>query len=205
VKDKNDIAEVHAVELLRAGDIAAFGYLFEKYSKELHHFALRILKSQPDADEVVQDVFLKIWEKRRQIDPGQLFSPYLFTIALNNIRKKFLCKARENRFKVELYDELVLGTPEEPEEKNFANYLKMLDDQIDKLPEKRRQIFLMHKKEGLTVSEVSSYLNVSPKTVENQITAAIKAIREAFNEKNIKGLYLFIVRLCCQKPIQKFS
>lgn len=202
---KNDIAEMHAVESLKSGDIAAFDYLFEKYSKEVYHFSRKILKSEHDADEVVQDVFLKIWEKRCQIDVRQLFRSYLFTIALNNIRRKFLNKVKEDRFKVELYDELRLSVQEEQEERNFSYYMKLVDEQIQKLPEKRREIFLMHKKEGLTIPEVARFLNLSPKTVENQITAAIKAIREAFHERNIKGLYLLFIRLYTPNTIRNFT
>jgi len=83
---------------------------------------------------------------------------------------------------------------EEQAEKDFSHYLAILDEQVEKLPGKRREIFLLHKKEGLTVAEVAGYLNLSPKTVENQITAAIKSLRDAFLKKNIKGLYLFFFR-----------
>ncbi|MEL7585912.1 MAG: RNA polymerase sigma-70 factor [Prolixibacteraceae bacterium] len=196
MKQKNGIAEIRTVVSLKAGDVAAFDYFFENYSKELHHFSLKILKSKQDADEVVQEVFLRIWEKRDQINPLKSFRSYLFTIALNNIRGRFLKTAKENRFKVELYDELVSAASEEPEEKIFSHYLSILDELIRKLPERRKEIFLMHKKEGLTVPEVAGYLDLSPKTVENQLTAALKTLREAFNERNIRGLYLFFVRFC---------
>ena len=196
VKWENDREEVRDIALLKAGDIDAFERLFEKYSGILNHFSHKILKSGHDADEVVQDAFLKIWEKRYRIDPDQPFRGYIFTIALNIIRKKFLDKAREDQFKVQLYDELLLASTEEPEEKHFSYYMGLVDEEILKLPEKRKQIFILHKKEGLTVPEIATYLNLSPKTIENQITAALKAIRDGLFSKNIKGLYLLIMLLC---------
>lgn len=205
MKQKNGIAEIRAVVSLKAGDVAAFDYFFESYSKELHHLSLKILKSKQDADEVVQEVFLKIWEKRDQINPLKSFRSYLFTIALNNIRGRFLKRAKENRFMVELYDELVSVGSEEPEDKNFSHYLSILDELIQKLPERRKEIFLMHKKEGLTIPEVAGYLDLSTKTVENQLTAALKALREAFNERNIRGLYLFFVRLCWRNAAKRLN
>ena len=190
-----DITETNVVQSLRDGDIYAFDYLFEHYSKVLYHFSYNILKSKDEAEEVVQNVFMKIWEKREKIDPKQTFRSYLFTIALNDIRKRFLDKAKEDKFKVELYDVLIDRSKEEHAENQFSFYLKFLDNQIDKLPDKRKEIFLLHKKEGLTVTEVATFLMLSPKTVENQLTAAIKTIRNAFYKKNIRSLYLFFIRL----------
>ena len=145
MKWENDREEVRDIALLKAGDIDAFERLFEKYSGTLNHFSQKILKSGHDADEVVQDAFLKIWEKRYRIDPDQPFRGYIFTIALNIIRKKFLDKAREDQFKVQLYDELLLASTEEPEEKHFSYYMGLVDEEILKLPEKRKQIFILHK------------------------------------------------------------
>lgn len=195
VKWENDRTEIQDIALLKEGDVDAFERLFGKYSGMLNRFSQKILKSTHDADEVVQDTFLKIWEKRYRIDPSQTFRSYLFTIALNIIRKRFLDKAREDQFKVRLYDELLPTLTEVPEEKHFSYYMGLVDEEILKLPEKRRQIFILHKKEGLTVGEVAGYLNLSSKTIENQVTAALKAIREGLFSKNIKGLYLLIIQL----------
>ena len=190
--EKNNIHEKEILQSLREGEIYAFDYLFEKYSNELFRFSYKILKSRSEAEEIVQLVFLKVWENRKRIDPQQKFSAYLFTIALNDIRKSFLTKAKENQFKVEFYD--MLSEQSEEDQKDFSRYLQILDQQIEMLPEKRKEIFLLHKKEGLTVNEVADYLNLSPKTVENQITAAIKSLRDAFYNKNIKNLILLTIR-----------
>ncbi len=193
-REEQDIAEIQILQALRNGETYAFDYLFEKYSKALYHFSLKLLKSSEKAEEIVQNVYLKIWEKRSGIDPYQLFRSYLFTIALNDIRKAFLEKAKENQFKEVLYDNLVSSEQDNNEGINFAYYLRILDEQIKLLPEKRKEIFLMHYKEGLTVTEIAGFLNISCKTAENQLTVALKSIREAFHERNIKGLYLFFIR-----------
>ena len=188
---KQDIHEVSFVFALQRGDPSAVDYFFNKYAKQLYHFSLSYLKSEYDAEEVVQEIFLKIWEKHRNIDPNQAFSKYLFTIAINSIRKNFLERAKEEKFKLELYNVLVEETSQEKEEINYYLYLKVLNEQIELLPEKRKEIFVMHKKEGLTVTEISEILSISPKTVENQITSAMKSIRNGFYQKNLKGFYLF--------------
>lgn len=195
VKTKFDMSEHNFAIALREGRLYAFEYFFEKYSKILFHFSYNLLKSRVEAEEIVQNVFLKIWEKRSQVNPEQPFRPYLFTIALNDIRKSFIEKAKREMFKVELFDFLVEQASESDEELNFGYYLKLLDQEIDCLPEKRKAVFLLLKKEGLTVHEAANFLNVSPKTVENQLTAAIKTIRDAFHEKKVKNLYLFFAHL----------
>lgn len=190
-EDFQDIQEVSFVFALQRGEPSAVDYFFNKYAKQLYRFAFSYLKSENDAEEIVQEIFLKIWEKRKNIDPNQAFKKYLFTIALNSIRKSFLQKAKEEKFKLELYNVVLEQNIQEKEEINYHLYLRILDEQIELLPEKRKEIFVMHKKEGLTVKEVSEILNISPKTVENQLTSAIKSIRDGFYKKNMKGLYMF--------------
>ena len=195
VKTKFDQSERHFAVALRDGQLYAFEYFFEKYSKVLFHFSYNLLKSRVEAEEIVQNVFLKIWEKRSRFDPEQAFRAYLFTIALNDIRKTFIEKAKREAFKVELFEFLLTHANDSDEELNFGYYLKMLDQEIDRLPEKRREVFLLLKKEGLTVNEAANFLSISPKTVENQLTAAIRTIRDAFFEKKVKNLYLFFAQL----------
>lgn len=195
MEKKLDLPEQIFAQALRRGQLHGFEYFFDKYSRVLFQFANNLLKSSAEAEEIVQNVFLKVWEKRSQIDIDQPFRPYLFTIALNDIRKSFIEKAKHDRFKVELFDFLVEQRTEDMEEYNFAEYLRLLDEAIEQLPEKRKAIFLLLKKEGLTVNEVASYLKISPKTVENQLTKALKTIRTTFQENHVTGLYLFFVHL----------
>ncbi|MGQ7871322.1 RNA polymerase sigma factor [Sunxiuqinia sp. sy24] len=195
MKKKFDMQEQLFAQSLKNGELHGFEYFFWKYSKELFHFAYNLLKSAAEAEEIVQNVFLKVWERRSQIDADQPFRSYLFTIALNDIRKLFIEKARQNKFKIELFQFLVEQGDGSDEEYNFARYLKLLDEEIDRLPEKRKEIFCLLKKEGLTVAEAAHFLGVSPKTVENQLTQAIKSIRNAFHEKQATNLYLFSLHL----------
>lgn len=192
-KEIQDIHEVKFVFALQRGEPSAVDYFFNKYANQLSRFVFSYLKSEADTDEIVQEIFIKIWEKRKNIDPNQAFQKYLFTIAINSIRKSFLQKAREEKFKLELYDVLMDQNKQESEEINYHLYLKILVDQIEMLPEKRKEIFVMHKKEGLTVNEISEILGISPKTVENQLTSAMKSIRNGFYQKNLKGLYLLFL------------
>lgn len=190
-KEKDNLDSSYASALKR-GEIYAFDYFFNKYMSQVYRFTFSYIKSEADTDDLVQQVFIKLWKRRMNIDYKQEFRSYLFTITSNTIRDFFQQKARENRIQLEFYD-FLMREKQETEEINFHTYLKVLDEQIGQLPPRRREIFIMHKKEGLTIDEIASVLQISPKTVENQYTGAVKTIRNAFFKKNIKGLYLFFL------------
>jgi RNA polymerase sigma-70 factor (ECF subfamily) len=202
-KEKDNLDSSYASALKR-GEICAFDYFFNKYMGQVYRFTISYIKSEVDTDDLVQQVFIKLWKRRKNIDHKQEFRSYLFTITSNTIRDFFQQKARENRIQLEFYD-FLMREKQETEEINFHTYLTILDEQIERLPPKRREIFIMHKKEGLTIDEIASVLQISPKTVENQYTGAVKTLREAFFKKNIKGLYLFFLaeirRFCTSSPV----
>jgi RNA polymerase sigma-70 factor (ECF subfamily) len=191
IKEKDKLESSYASALKR-GEIYAFDFFFNKYMSQVYRFTYSYIKSEVDTDDLVQQVFIKLWKRRKSIDHRQEFRSYLFTITSNTIRDFFQQKARENRIQLEFYDYL-MNENQEAEEINFHTYMKVLDEQIERLPPRRREIFIMHKKEGLTIDEIASVLQISPKTVENQYTGAIKTLRDAFFKKNIKGLYLFFL------------
>ncbi len=190
---EKDINETYFLEALKRGESHAVDYFFNRYAKQLYAFSFKFLKADADTEEIVQDIFLKIWESRQRINSQLPFRPYLFTVTLNAIRKHFLEKAKVERFKAEIYDSFFQNAQKEDEEIDFHCYMTQLDKYIQSLPERRRAIFLMHYKEGLTVSEIASYLGISPKTVENQLTAAMKTIRDCFYNSNITGIYLWVL------------
>ena len=86
------------IEQLRKDDKQAFKSLFEKYGKRLYQFSLKYLRDKEDAEDLLNEVFLKIWEKRHSIKSDTSFQSYLFSIAYNDIRKRFLKKSREDRY-----------------------------------------------------------------------------------------------------------
>lgn len=190
-KEKDNLDSSYASALKR-GEIYAFDFFFNKYMSQVYRFAFSYVKSEVDTDDLVQQVFIKLWTRRKNIDHKQEFRSYLFTITSNTVRDFFQQKARENRIQLEFYD-FLMAERQEPEEINFHAYLRMLDEQIDQLPPRRREVFIMHKKEGLTIDEIARVLQLSPKTVENHYTGAVKMLRDAFYKKNIKGLYLFFL------------
>jgi len=180
----------HLVELLQKGNVAAFDSLFEVYSPKLYGFALKYFKNETDAEELVQEVFVKVWENRQTLKSELSFKSYLFTIALNQIRKYFNKKATSLR-----YLESLQNDPEFSDQVMTDDYettLRQIYQIIEQMPPRRREIFMKSKLEGKSSKEIAAELNISAGTVDNQVSEALRFIRSQLKSENI-SLLLFAV------------
>ena len=178
------------VKLLQRGNAEAFDSLFEVYSSKLFRFAFKYFRNDSDAEELVQDVFVKVWENRQALKSEHSFKSYLFTIALNQIRKYFNKKAASLRYLESLQNDTF--SSEQANTDNFEAALQRLNLIIDQMPARRREIFIKSKLEGKSSKEVATELNISPGTVDNQVSEALKFIRNQMNSGNV-DLVLFMV------------
>ena len=177
------------VQLLQKGNVAAFDSLFEGYSQRLFGFAYKYFKNETDAEELVQEVFVKVWENRQTLKSELSFRSYLFTIALNQIRKHFNKKATSLR-----YLESLTQDPEYPvsfQDDSYESNLQQINLIIEQLPPRRREIFIKSKLEGKSSKEVAQELNISAGTVDNQVSEALRFIRSQLKTDNVAVL-LFI-------------
>lgn len=195
MKTNNLQTEQELVALLQKGSISAFERLFEQYSQKLYHFSFSYLKSESESEDLVQEVFLKIWENRANIKTGTSFQSYLFTIAFNSIRKSFNNKARQNKFRTDLLEFLSVENSSLENYPDFEALLSKLDSIIEQMPERRKEIFLMRKKQGMAIKDIAEKLEISPKTVENQITEAMNQLRKEFTKNHISGILFFYMFL----------
>lgn len=161
-------------------DEAAFGELFESLFPGLLSFAISILKDQHLAEEVVQDVFIKLWENRQTIDRIENISPYLYkavrytSIDALEKRKKFKSVSFEEVGETFTFSFGYQGSSLI----NKENCLK-ISEAISQLPAKCRLIFRLIKEDGMKYKEVAQLLDLSEKTVENQMNIAVKKLIEA--------------------------
>jgi RNA polymerase sigma-70 factor (ECF subfamily) len=195
LKTTNLQTEQKLIALLQKGSMAAFEGLFEQYSQKLYRFSFSYLKSESEAEDVVQEVFLKIWENRSSLKTETSFQSYLFTIAFNSIRKSFNKKARQNQFHADLLDFLSVDNLSLETHPDYEALLSKLELLIDQMPERRKEIFLKRKKEGMSVRNIAETMNISPKTVENQITEAMNYLKKEFGKDQISGLLFFYIFL----------
>ncbi|MCX6225524.1 MAG: RNA polymerase sigma-70 factor [Bacteroidia bacterium] len=179
------------VRNLSRGNLLAFNTLYKEYSGRLYRFAFGYLKSEEEAEELVQEVFTIIWEKRVGLKEGLSFKSFLFTIAFNIIRKHFRTKANlSDYFKSGLIDDTDVQTAQQVSYNSLYQYITKL---IDQLPQRRRDIFIKSRIEGLSIKEIAEELKISHKTVENQLTDALKFIRTNLNRENIPVFLFFVL------------
>lgn len=176
---------------LKAGERNSFKYLYNKWSGKLYNFSMKI--SQGDkylSEEIVQMVFLKVWENRTAIDCDRSFANYICTIA-----KNLLINLYHHRLQEILYQEKVMHNSywEETTEKEVDYHL--LDEYIQKLVSQlspgRQEIYKLSRFEHLTNKEIAEKLQLSEKTVEAQLSKAHSFIRE-----KIRQHYHLLVMIC---------
>jgi len=189
--DQKRNADYELVKSLKRGDLFAFDKLFSKYSKKLYYFAKGYLGSKEDAEGLVQEVFLMVWNKRKELKEHLSFNAFLYTVTYNAIRKYFRKKAREkkylDRFLVD-YDGKYNKTVTDIE---YNNLLELANEAIEKLPEKRKLIFQLSRHKGLSNIEIAKRLDISKKTVENQIHSALKFLREQYGKETLLTLLFY--------------
>lgn len=189
ISDGNHKDESLLVKELSKGNILAFNELFREYSKRLYGFAFGYLKSESEAEELVQEVFTIVWAKRTQLKHELSFKSFLFTISFNIIRKHFRSKAHLSDYlRSGLMDESDTDTSKQVSYNSLYQFIFSL---VNKLPEKRRLIFIKSRFEGLSIQEISEELDISHKTVENQLTSALAYIRENLKKENIGAILFF--------------
>lgn len=184
---------------LKNGDAESFNQLFRYYGKKLYFFAYGYLKSREEAEEVVQEVFLKIWKSRKLINQELSFKAYLFKIAYNHIQELFLKISRDQAYKHEILNSSVSYSAEMEERIDYHSLLEITENIINQLPPRQKEILLYKRKEGRSVKEIADILGISPKTVENHLTEALKRLKEGLANEKIAGLIFFSLFLSFEK------
>ena len=183
--------DIELVKSLQKGDVEAFDLIYEKYSGKLYSFGLKYLRSASEAEELVQSVFLKIWENHKHLDKELSFKSYLFTIAYNDICKFFRKRNYIQKFITETMHENPGTSSESQEGIDYKSVLNRVQQIVDKLPERQKEIFRKSRLEGRPSKEIAAELKLSPGTVDNYISEALKFIRGRLRKENL-ALLLFI-------------
>ncbi len=163
------------IERLRVSDQEAFRLLFEKYQPILFRNVLHSLHDVDTAHDIVQETFVRVWTHRTSLQPNLPFLALLFRISRNLV----LDHAKHQAVRKRLEPTVVQTGGDDPDESLQRTLLeeKLAEVVRTKLPTKCREIFLLSRMEGMSHNEISEHLGISPKTVENQITRALKILR----------------------------
>lgn len=181
IKDFMDIEKEYLLNISK-GNTKAFDSLFILHYPRVKNFIMSLVKNEEDARDLSQDVFLKIWNNREKLPEIKFFRTYLFQMSKNAVFDFF----RENT-PLDNYEEEYKIKSDSLEESIEARDLEILIDTfVESMPEQRKKIYKMSRKEGLTNDEISIKLDISKRTVETHISSALKDIR-----KFLMGLIFF--------------
>lgn len=172
------------VERLRSKDKRAFELVFKDYFSLLRTYAMRFLDEPEDAEEIVQDVYVKFWEKCESLAPDSSVKSYLYR-SVHNSCLNFL---KHEKVK-DSYRQYVIGFMEEAvddgdHESNREGLRDRIMEEINKLPPRCSEIFKLSRLEGLKYQEIAEHLDISIKTVEVQMGKALRTLRETLKDVN---------------------
>lgn len=164
------------LEALRNGDQDVFRVIYLHYATPVKDFLQLLTRSEDEAKEITQEIFVTIWEKRAQINPEKSFKGYLYTIARNAAFKLFEQKKVHDRYLSNSYPQAEYYSSDE---KLIAEETEILMQiAINRMPPQRKKIFEMSRGEGLKSTEIAERLNLSRHTVDNHLAAAKKDLKD---------------------------
>jgi len=184
------------VSQVRNGSIQSFRILYDRYNRKVFLFSRKYLREKQDAEDVLNEVFLKIWENRHSLKTETSFQSYLFTIAYNNIRKRYLKKSKEEENIRKFASEYVLETSGDEEQLDYNLFIRKLDKLAAQLPDRRKEIFLLRYRQDLKNKEIAQRLDLTEQFVKNQLSIARKYMFSAMtSDREMQEFFLFFLFL----------
>lgn len=176
--------------------MVAFDTIYQKYCKRLYAFVIRYVKREEDAEEIVQEVFIKIWENRSKINVYSSFESYLFTISYNSAISILRKRVHEQKY-IEYLKSLqeADSLSELTDELYFRELNSKIQSLLTYLTPRQREIFLLSREDGLTHEEIARKLGISVNTVKNHIVATLNFLKSNIDSRlviNALFVYLFL-------------
>ncbi|MDF9796341.1 RNA polymerase sigma-70 factor (family 1) [Catalinimonas alkaloidigena] len=166
------------IKQLIEGDENAFKKVYDLYYNKLYFYCLQFVKSEDLARELLQDVFVKFWTRRENINPEFSLSAYLYTITRNHTLDFLKKAARDQQLKEEIMYSVATIHNQVEDHMSYVEYITLADQAIQKLPSQRKLIFQLSRHDGKSYEEIATSLSISKNTVKVQMSRALNAIRK---------------------------
>lgn len=172
--------ELKAIKALASGNQEVYKTLFMEYFPKVKYFVAHLVKSDALAEDLAQDIFIKIWIHRENLSDVQSFKAYVYRMAKNTVLNLFKHNMVESKYKEHVYQQEQHQFS--IEEELYAKEIELLVElTVSNMPDKRRTVYEMSRVEGLKNEEIADQLNLSKKTVENHLNSALKEIRKTIS------------------------
>jgi len=179
--------------LIADGDEVAFAELFRRYDKRIFPFTLKMIKSHAQAEEITQEIFIKLWSNRQKLIDIDHPEAYIFTVAsrhtLDHIKK---LRTQEKRMR-SLSSRLTETSNATEETILYRESASLINAAVETLPDQQKKIYQLSRNQGYTNNEIAEMLNLSPNTIRNHLAAALRTIRKFITEKGRTTLSSVIV------------
>jgi len=195
MKDFFIYTDKELMQEIKADNMFAFDVLYKKYCKRLYKFGNNILKSNVDTENLIQDVFLNLWENRNKVEKDSSIKSYIFTITYNSAISIIRKKARESEYVEYLKSLQEVNAEPVNVELEYKELTNTLDEIVQALPMRQKEVYLLHKVKGLKYNEIAELLNISANTIENHMSRALKTIRRKLGNYSLFAIlfwYLFV-------------
>lgn len=187
--------EAEILARIAQGDQRAFELIYQKYHARIYHFALGYLKNEMDAEEVVQEIFLKLWMRDSRSLPISSLPAYLQTLVRNHSLNALRRKARMNATDLEASVDWTEAHEETEQQILLNDTRKVLNQAIELLPPQQKRIYQLCHVEGVKYEEAAKQLSISPGTVHSHVKAALKFLRGHLRKSANIALLLTIFKL----------
>ena len=177
------------------GNETAFRIVFDHYRDALYSFALKVVQHEVIAEEIVQDVFVKIWMNRQGLSAIRNFADFLFIITRNHTLNSLRRLAKEKKLTIAATGQLPMEAISAEATILQRDYDRVLQQAIDRLPPQQKLVFTLSRLQGLSREEIAAQLNISAGTVKAHMKQAIRSIRSYFKDHNNAILCLMIAIL----------
>ncbi len=177
INNTSDISDAHITVRIRNDDKDAFKFLYDRYSAKLYYFSLKYLHNIEEAEDLIQSIFIRIWEHRKSLDPEMDIKSYMYKSTINSIYNNLKRKALHFRY---IEESLLKGEPHSNityEEVFFHEFEDSVTSIIESLPAQQQKIYKLSRFRGLSNEEIAQKLFLSVRTIENQIYRATKIIK----------------------------
>lgn len=189
MKGKIDLDKI--VYDLKRDNEKSLEVLFDYYYPRLYNFSKTFLKIEDGIDDLLQEVFIKIWKNRKNINTTSNFNSFVFTITRNLLLNELRSRLNNKKMKDEIGKLSIAPEYDDFEKIEYDELKQQVESIVEQLPERQKEVFILSRTEGLSHNEIAEKLDITTKTVEYHISLALKTLKNRFKELGLASLLFF--------------
>jgi RNA polymerase sigma-70 factor (family 1) len=187
-----DHSDIQLFTQIGSGDQSAFAELFRRYDKRIFPFVLKMIKSESEAQEITQEIFIKLWDQRAKLASVDNPEAWLLTLAANHTLDQIRKRLNERNMLKRLFTLWKDASANDTEETlHLRESASLVQAAVERLPLQQRKVFRLSREEGLNYQEIGARLEISPNTVRNHLVEALRSIRVYLEEHGELPVLLF--------------